>query len=45
MNATIRPENVVDHDAIRHVIRLAFGQDEEARQRRRRRAAFGDQSH
>lgn len=28
---TIRPESTADHDAIRHVNRLAFGQDDEAR--------------
>lgn len=28
---TIRPEDSADHEAIRHVNRLAFGQDDEAR--------------
>jgi putative acetyltransferase len=31
MNAVVRPEVVTDHEAIRHVHRLAFGQDAEAR--------------
>jgi len=31
MNIDIRPETLADHEAIRHVNRLAFGQDEEAR--------------
>src|SRR5213079_1099748 len=31
MTITIRPETSADHEAIRHVNRLAFGQDEEAR--------------
>ena len=31
MNVHIRPEAATDHDAIRHVNRLAFGQDGEAR--------------
>src|SRR5262249_26345636 len=31
MNLLIRPETVADLDAIRHVNRLAFGQDTEAR--------------
>lgn len=31
MNALIRPETAADHNAIRHVNRLAFGQDAEAR--------------
>ena len=29
-NCFIRPETAADHDAIRHVNRLAFGQDAEA---------------
>ena len=31
MSIIIRPESTTDEDAIRHVNRLAFGQDEEAR--------------
>jgi putative acetyltransferase len=31
MNILIRPETIADHEAIRHVNRLAFGQDDEAR--------------
>jgi putative acetyltransferase len=31
MTFLIRPETTADHDAIRHVNRLAFGQDDEAR--------------
>ncbi len=31
MNILIRPETCADHEAIRHVNRLAFGQDDEAR--------------
>src|ERR1700737_3253877 len=31
MNPLIRPETPADHEAIRHVNRLAFGQDAEAR--------------
>ncbi len=31
MSIIIRPESTADEDAIRHVNRLAFGQDEEAR--------------
>lgn len=31
MNLVIRPESTADHEAIRHVNRLAFGQDDEAR--------------
>jgi len=31
MNLVIRPEMAADHDAVRHVNRLAFGQDAEAR--------------
>jgi len=31
MNILIRPETSADHDAIRHVNRLAFGQGDEAR--------------
>jgi putative acetyltransferase len=31
MNIVIRPETAADKDAIRHVNRLAFGQDDEAR--------------
>src|SRR5215469_15022457 len=31
MNLSIRPETSADHEAIRHVNRLAFGQDDEAR--------------
>ena len=31
MNVVIRPETATDHEAIRHVNRLAFGQDGEAR--------------
>src|SRR5215471_16638378 len=31
MNPLIRPETSADHEAIRHVNRLAFGQDDEAR--------------
>ena len=31
MNVVIRPESAADHEAIRHVNRLAFGQDDEAR--------------
>jgi putative acetyltransferase len=31
MNINIRPETAADHEAIRHVHRLAFGQDAEAR--------------
>jgi putative acetyltransferase len=31
MSIKIRPESTADQDAIRHVNRLAFGQDEEAR--------------
>jgi putative acetyltransferase len=31
LNLNIRPETAADHHAIRHVNRLAFGQDEEAR--------------
>jgi putative acetyltransferase len=31
MNLVIRPETAADHDDIRHVNRLAFGQDAEAR--------------
>lgn len=31
MSALIRPESTADHEAIRHVNRLAFGQDDEAR--------------
>jgi putative acetyltransferase len=31
MSVIIRPESTADQDAIRHVNRLAFGQDEEAR--------------
>lgn len=31
MNVVIRPETTADQDAIRHVTRLAFGQDDEAR--------------
>jgi putative acetyltransferase len=31
MNPLIRPETTADHSAIRHVNRLAFGQDAEAR--------------
>jgi putative acetyltransferase len=31
MNLSIRPETNADHKAIRHVNRLAFGQDDEAR--------------
>jgi putative acetyltransferase len=31
MSIIIRPESTADQDAIRHVNRLAFGQDEEAR--------------
>jgi putative acetyltransferase len=31
MSVIIRPETSADHEAIRHVNRLAFGQDEEAR--------------
>jgi putative acetyltransferase len=31
MNIVIRPETSADHEAIRHVNRLAFGQDDEAR--------------
>ena len=31
MNPLIRPEATADHDAIRHVNRLAFGKDAEAR--------------
>jgi putative acetyltransferase len=31
MSITICPETVADHDAIRRVLRLAFGQDDEAR--------------
>jgi putative acetyltransferase len=31
MNPLIRPETAADHEAIRHVNRLAFGQDTEAR--------------
>src|SRR5262245_17987910 len=31
MTLIIRPESTADHDAIRHVNRLAFGQDDEAR--------------
>ena len=31
MSIIIRPESTADHDAIRHVNRLAFGQDDEAR--------------
>ena len=31
MNVVIRPETAADQDAIRHVNRVAFGQDEEAR--------------
>jgi putative acetyltransferase len=31
MNFLIRPETSVDHEAIRHVNRLAFAQDDEAR--------------
>ena len=31
MNPLIRPETSADHEAIRHVNRLAFGQDAEAR--------------
>jgi putative acetyltransferase len=31
MNILIRPETSADHEAIRHVNRLAFGQDDEAR--------------
>jgi putative acetyltransferase len=31
MSAVVRPETTADHEAIRHVNRLAFGQDAEAR--------------
>src|SRR6478735_1441522 len=31
MNILVRPETSADHDAIRHVNRLAFGQGDEAR--------------
>lgn len=31
MNILIRPETSADHEAIRHVNRVAFGQDDEAR--------------
>src|SRR5262245_36987197 len=31
MNATVRPETAADYDGIRHVNRLAFGQDDESR--------------
>ena len=31
MNIIIRPESTADHEAIRYVNRLAFGQDDEAR--------------
>jgi predicted N-acetyltransferase YhbS len=31
MTPTIRPETAADHEAVRHVNRLAFGQDDEAR--------------
>src|SRR5438270_5207172 len=31
MTITIRPETASDHEVIRHVNRLAFGQDDEAR--------------
>src|SRR5207302_10588764 len=31
MSVVIRPETSADHEAIRHVNRLGFGQDEEAR--------------
>src|SRR6516165_10493109 len=31
MSIIVRPESTADEDAIRHVNRLAFGQDEEAR--------------
>jgi hypothetical protein len=31
MTATIRPEALTDHEAIRHVHRIALGQDAEAR--------------
>ena len=31
MNVLIRPESVADHEAVRHVNRLAFGRDAEAR--------------
>jgi putative acetyltransferase len=31
MSVITRPESATDHEAIRHVNRLAFGQDEEAR--------------
>ena len=31
MNILIRPETSTDHESIRHVNRLAFGQDDEAR--------------
>lgn len=31
MNILIRPETSADHESIRHVNRLAFGQDDEAR--------------
>jgi putative acetyltransferase len=31
MNLLIRPETCADHESIRHINRLAFGQDDEAR--------------
>jgi predicted N-acetyltransferase YhbS len=30
MTPTIRPETPADHEAVRHVNRLAFGRDDEA---------------
>jgi predicted N-acetyltransferase YhbS len=31
MPRLIRPDTAADHDAVRHVHRLAFGRDDEAR--------------
>lgn len=30
MTPTIRPETAADYEAVRHINRLAFGQDDEA---------------